>query len=250
MTPISETGHHKNVANFEELHTICTGYGAAYNPSNPNISITSLTQTLTSAKASLSKHKSAKADFDKMSNQREIIFNPFKKLSTRIINALESTDVPALTIGDLRTINRKIQGKRADNSMPETPTVDANNSSPETPEIKKISVAQLSFSSNIDNFSKIISNLDIETKYTPNETDLKIVNLKTKLSEMEDVNSKTISLANKYSSAIIERNKTLYAPETGLIDISKKVKKYVKSVFGASDPNFKMISKISFKTVK
>jgi len=51
MATFSEVGHAKNVANFEDLITTCTGYGATYNPVNTAIKIPALTaQYETSAK--------------------------------------------------------------------------------------------------------------------------------------------------------------------------------------------------------
>jgi hypothetical protein len=45
MTSKSETGHAKNVANFESLISFCIGYNADYNPSNAALKISAL-QTL------------------------------------------------------------------------------------------------------------------------------------------------------------------------------------------------------------
>jgi len=39
MTSTTETGHAKNVANFESLISICTGYGTAYNASKENLKL-------------------------------------------------------------------------------------------------------------------------------------------------------------------------------------------------------------------
>ena len=39
MASNSETGHAKNVANFEDLISFCTGYGATYNPSKAAIQL-------------------------------------------------------------------------------------------------------------------------------------------------------------------------------------------------------------------
>jgi hypothetical protein len=39
----------------------------------------------------------------------------------------------------------------------------------------------------------------------------------------------------------------LYDESTGLCDTAQTVKAYVKSVFGASSPEFKMLDKIRFK---
>jgi hypothetical protein len=41
MTSTTETGHAKNVANFDDLVSFVTGYRAVYNPSKASIWITS-----------------------------------------------------------------------------------------------------------------------------------------------------------------------------------------------------------------
>src|SRR3990172_11156005 len=114
MSSTSETGHGKNVANFEDLISFCTGYGTAYNPSKVNIKLPALNTLFTNAKTVLETVKSTKTIFDNGTNIREIGFEPFKKLCTRIVNALEATDASKQTVNDAKTINRKIQGKRAD----------------------------------------------------------------------------------------------------------------------------------------
>jgi hypothetical protein len=52
MSSNSETGHAKNVANFEDLIAYCTGYGTIYNPSRASSKITALNTLLTNAQAS------------------------------------------------------------------------------------------------------------------------------------------------------------------------------------------------------
>ena len=42
MASTSETGHAKNVANFQDLTSFCTGYGATYNPTNPRLTLAEL----------------------------------------------------------------------------------------------------------------------------------------------------------------------------------------------------------------
>ena len=43
MASTTETGHAKNVANFEDLISFVTGYGATYNPTKVPIKLASLT---------------------------------------------------------------------------------------------------------------------------------------------------------------------------------------------------------------
>ena len=54
MALTSETGHAKNLANFEDLISFCAGYGTTYNPSKASIKVPALLNTtFTNAKATL-----------------------------------------------------------------------------------------------------------------------------------------------------------------------------------------------------
>jgi len=48
MASTSETGHAKNVSNFDDLISFVTGYGTAYNPSKASIKLTALQSLSTS----------------------------------------------------------------------------------------------------------------------------------------------------------------------------------------------------------
>lgn len=254
MANSNETGHAKNVANFENLISFCTGYGADYNPSKDNLKLPALNTLFASAQTALQSVKTTKTNFDNATNLREIGFEPFKKLCTRIVNALEATDASTQTVDDAKTINRKIQGKRAGNlplssgagSVPigasggEMPIVEDNHNS----------VSQQSFDNMIDHFTKLIQLLSSEPMYNPNETDLKVVALNTLLTNLKTYNTASITAITDYSNARIARDTTLYETDTGLVDVAGEVKKYVKSVFGATSPQFKQISGLLFRTLK
>jgi hypothetical protein len=64
MASITETGHAKNVATFEDLISFCTGYGATYNPSKAALKLPALTTQNTGAIAALQAVKVAKTAFD------------------------------------------------------------------------------------------------------------------------------------------------------------------------------------------
>lgn len=245
MASTSETGHSKNVANLEDLISFCTGYGATYNPSKNSIKIPQLTILWTNANTAIQTVKTTKTAFDNSTNVREITFANLKKLSTRIVNAIEATDATKQTVDDAKTINRKIQGRRTVNKIPPVPTTDTSIATP-PPTSKSISVSQQSFDSLIDGFAKLIQVVTTDPLYTPNETDVKVVTLNTLLTGMKTSNSGVINATTAYSNARITRDTTLYATDTGLKDIAAEVKKYVKSVFGATSPQYKQISKLKF----
>lgn len=82
MASTSETGHAKNVANFEELLSYCTGYGTAYNPTKPGITLTALNAKRTEAVNGLAVLNSALPALANAVNAREIMFEPLKKRVT------------------------------------------------------------------------------------------------------------------------------------------------------------------------
>ena len=241
MASTSETGHSKNVSNFETMISYCTGYGVTYNPSNSDILLSELTTLHTDSKASVKLVKTTETPFNDVEGQRKLIFKPLKPLSTKVLGAIRSSGAPSTVIADAETINRKIQGKRADNSVIETPTEEAPKD--------KISVSQQSYDMQIDHLEKLIELVDVEPKYNPNEIPLQIATLTNYKTQLETINTAVKNSYTPYSNAMIARDKKLYDPATGLVARAQLVKNYVKSIFGASSPEYKQINKLRFKTI-
>ena len=241
MASTSETGHTKNVDNFETMISFCTGYGATYNPSNSNLTVPNLTTLFDDSKAAVKLVKTTESSFNDIEGHRKLLFKPLKTLATKVLGALRSSGAPATVIADAETINRKIQGKRADNTIV-TPQ-------PGETAKTKISVSQQSFDMLIDHFEKLIELVSIESSYNPNEEPLKVSKLIEYKKDLEIVNTKVKNAYSPYSNAMIARDKKLYNPETGLVTIAQLVKNYVKSVYNASGPEYKQINKLRFKTI-
>ena len=122
MASTSETGHAKNVANFEDMISFCNGYGGTYNPSKIAIQIPSLNTLRDNAITVVEDVNTANTAFINATNARQIAFNPVKPLATRIVNALEATDATDALVKDAKTFNRKVQGSRKGNGpKPVTP---------------------------------------------------------------------------------------------------------------------------------
>ena len=239
MPSTSETGHAKNVANFEDFISFVTAYGTPYNPSKASIKLTNLNAIFTQAKADITNVMNKTVVFNNTSNVRVTLFEPIQKLSTRLVQALASTDATIELIKDAKAVNRKLQGKRA--KATETPT-DPNAPAPNT-----ISASQQSYDQIIEHFSKLIEILKSEPTYTPNEADLKIVALTAQLAALKTANTNVKNAYTAISNARIARDKTLYKEKTGMYDVTLDVKNYVKSLYGISSPEFKQLSKIKFK---
>ena len=242
MPSTSETGHAKNVANFQDLIAFVTGYGAVYNPSKNALKLPQLIALHTSAQANLADVVTKNTTYNNTVNERLNAFSNLKSLSTRLVNALETTDATPETIADAKGFNRKLQGKRA--SSPTEPT-DPNAPAPNT-----ISASQQSYDQQIQHLAGLISVLNLEPSYSPNENDLKIATLTTKQADLSAKNNAVATSYTGVSNSRINRNKTLYDVNTGLVDIATEVKKYIKSLFGATSPEFAQVKGIEFKKAK
>ena len=246
MASTSETGHAKNVANFETLISFVSAYGTTYNPSRESIKLPALQAILADAKNSLNAIDALHPNYSNAVAANEAAFKPFSKLITRVNNALKATDTTTQVDESAQTIVRKLQGKRA------TPKLSAEESAAlaaEGKEVTQISTAQMSYDSRIENLNKLIMLLTSVPEYNPNEEDLKISTLTALHSDLTAKNAAVLAATVPLSNARIARNEILYKEKTGLVDTAFDVKVYIKSVFGASSPQYKQVSKLAFKTV-
>jgi hypothetical protein len=242
MASTSETGHAKNVANFQDLIEFITGYGATYNPSKNALKLPQLIALKASADVTLADVITKNTNYNNKVNERITAFSGLKSLSTRLVNALQTTDATTETIGNAKTFNRKMQGKKASSSQ--TPT------DPNTPAPTTISTSQQSYDQLIQHLAGLTSVLEAETSYTPNETDLQVATLQTKIADLTAKNTAVATAYASISNSRIARNETLYSSSTGLVETANEVKKYIKSVFGASSPQFAQVKGIQFKIIK
>ncbi|OFY26396.1 MAG: hypothetical protein A2275_05260 [Bacteroidetes bacterium RIFOXYA12_FULL_35_11] len=257
MSTNHESGHAINIANMELLASICVEHGESFNPSKSILKLDSVNPLIATAKTTLEDLKEKFTNYTKAVDAREELFEPLSKFVTRLMNSLASSDAPEKTTEDAKTISRKIEGQRAtkksknalDAFIESTHKVSAdieNTTNPAEVAHKEISASQMSFDNRVDNFEKLVSLLASETGFAPNEADLKVTALNVKLSDLKAKNSAVVSCFAKLSKSRIERNKILYDEKKGLYEVAMEIKAYIKSVFGATSPEYKQVSKIKF----
>ena len=247
MASTSETGHAKNVANFDDLISFATGYGTAFNPSKPTLKLTALQTLSTSAKNAINAVNAALPAYSNAVAARESAFEPLNKLITRVNNALKATDTTEQVDESAKTLVRKIQGTRATAKKSDEEIAAAKAEGKET---KEISSSQMSYDSRLDNFDKLIKLLTSVTLYAPNEADLKVTALTTLYNDLKAKNTAVVTATTPLSNARISRNDILYKANTGLVDIALDTKTYIKSLYGATSPQYKQVSKLEFKAIK
>jgi hypothetical protein len=247
MASTTETGHAKNVANLDELISSVLGYGAAFNPSKGSIKVEALQSLSGNAKNAITGVNAAFPAYSNAVAARDAAFAPLNKLVTRALNALKATDATSQVEQNAKTMARKIQGTRANAKKTEAEKKAEAEAGKETVEI---SSSQMSYDSRLDNFDKFIKLLAGVSLYTPNEEDLKVTTLTALYNDLKSKNIAVVNATTPLSNARISRNDVLYKENTGLVDIATDTKTYIKSLYGATSPQFKQVSKLEFKSVR
>lgn len=239
---MNEAGHAKNVANFASYISIATTFGTVYKPPVSQIEIAAMQSRLTDFETARNA-VIPKASAETLAlNARQEVFERLGPLVTRIVSAAAVSVNDQLFSNDLRTIARKLQGRRAKAKVkddPSTPDIDESKQS--------ISASQMSFDNRIDHFEELINLLQSSGLYNPNEADLQISALETMLNDMKAKNTTAVNAVNEARAARIARDEVLYNDTDGIIALANLVKKYVKSLFGAQSPQYKQLTALKFR---
>lgn len=234
MASNTETGHAKNVANLKALNEINVGFGGNYNPSNPLLVMVNMQNQHNTCDTLQEAVNTQTSLFLPIRNARQNEFKTVKPLVRRIMSATKSCGAKQNFIDNVATVGHKILGERAEKASP-TDKDPAGTSS-----------SQQSFDNTVNNFDKLVKLLASEPKYNPNENDLKVSTLTAKHTAIDNANNAVKGAVSAYNNAIIARNKALYTNDTGLVDVGQASKDYVRSVFGFSSPEFKLVVKFKF----
>ena len=240
MPSTSEVGHAKNVANLQKLTEQVTVY-TLYNPPVDNLKVANLQTLYTTASTKLSEVEDKRNANKNAITLRQSTFENLKSTCTKIVNHLDILGLPQGTIDQAKSLNRTIQGGQKKTST----TSEAGKEEPKTASTSRQSYTQMA-----ENFGILLQILSTITEYNPNEDDLKLANLntykKSLMSSTQSVDQTEAELNNK----LIERDQLLYADGTGLYSIAQNVKKYVKSLYGATSPEYANVSGIEFTSRK
>ena len=236
MASTSETGHAKNVANLQKLTEQVTVY-TLYNPPVDNLKVANLTALYIASSTKLNEVEDKRNANKNAITVRQSAFENLKSTCTKIINHLEILGLPQGTIDQAKSLNRTIQGGQKKTATPPEEGKE---------ETKTVSTSRQSYTQQADNFGILLQLLGTITEYNPNEDDLKLTNLETYknllVSSTQSVDQTEAELNNK----LIERDQILYADGTGLYSIAQNVKKYVKSLYGATSPEYTNVSSIEY----
>ncbi|WP_281297353.1 hypothetical protein [Flavobacterium limnophilum] len=240
MPSTSEVGHAKNVANLQKLTEQITVY-TLYNPPVNNLAIPNLQTLYTTANAKLTEVQDKRNANKNAITLRQTTFENLKSTCTKIINLLDILGLPQGTLDQAKSLNRAIQGGQKKTA----PTPEEGEETPKT-----ASTSRQSYTQQADNFGILLQLLATIPTYTPNEDDLKLTNLTTYQASLISTTQAVDQTEAQLNAILIERDQILYADQTGLYTIAQNVKKYVKSLYGATSPEYTNVSNIQFTSRK
>lgn len=245
-----ETGHVKNAANLLKYNQFLATLGTAYNPSNTAITLSALTTAQTSATAKINAVATALTNWNNAQNDRKSEFDTLASFSTQLLGALKAVGAAKQTTDDFAFLVGKMRGDdgtkltKADAGKIATSN---NNSNPEETTASK-STSQQSFDQKIEHFNKMILLLQSEASYAPNEVQFQVTTLNAKLVTLNTINDNANNAKSLLTSSRIDRNLFFYDTNNGILELVKKSKDYIKSIFGASSQQYK--TALTFKLVR
>jgi hypothetical protein len=235
----SEKGHKKNVANFNSLSQILQEMGELYNPSNQNIQLVILEPIKKELATTMKNLNKKKAVYTNAVANRENTIAPLSKKTTRILNSFKSLTVSLTDKENMASMVKKIRGDKKPLKI-----------NPDNAETKTISTSQQSYDSRIANFDTLIELVSSHTVYKPNEEELKIENLQSYHQALSDLNDLVNTAGNTIITIRKQRDDKLYKGEKNVINLSKDIKSYLKSLGEAGQPYYKAAVRLKFSEMQ
>ena len=237
-----ETGHAKNVANFETVTIILLGLGAVYNPSQALILLPALQTKLTAAKTVMAAIDTAGADKAIAIDEREGEFEDIEKYAVNIKRTAEVEVNDEAFTKDLASIVRKFRGGRAGEKPVDDPNTPNVNESLDT-----ISVSQRSYDSLIAHLADLIALLKTKSSYNPNDVEMQIPSIEAKLAALQSKNNAAKTANAAYGNAMDNRDEILYNPDTGVLKLVKLIKTQLARKPGRDSTAYQQINALEFR---
>lgn len=242
----NETGHVKNLTGFEGMIAFVKTYDR-YQPTNPLVLPEALGAKHSLCEVALEDFKQSAANLGEATRQRTLVYKATRDLGTRIVGALDGSNVSEKAIQDAIGLNRKLQGRRAKpkekppTPEPGQPAAEADNT---------ISVSQRSFDRQADNLGKLRDLLAVLDGYMPADPALTVDALTRTISELKSRNRDVLNAESALASRRAKLELEFYDPETGMLALARKVKGAVRSIYKTPSVEYRQLTAITFKNLR
>lgn len=237
----SERTHAKNGENIHIVKTTATELGTVYNPNNPLILLTAVTQFETNFETLTQAVNAAVFnEQDKVGKQ----IAAFKMVSGRvgkIIKAAKGQGLSVEFLENLRSTANRLNGIRVDKSTPDT--------SPDAPPLNDkgtSSVSRRSYAGILESLGLLDEQLKGNSMYDPNEPEYKAEAISAWIESLRVIHDEALDAKIATRTARNARNATIYNQTTGLLVRMNAIKAYLETILDKNDPRLKQIKKLRF----
>lgn len=244
MTIDLAASHGSNVTSLQSLNSAIVGYGSLYNPTNAGIKLPALLTIYTLGLNAVNAVDAAQPASTNAKASRDLAFGNLSKLATRVNNAFISVEPGKSPRSHVRSLVNVVQTGRVNSKKSEPEVIEP---ATETKDDKDNASHKLKFENRLSSLNKLIQYLASFPAYKPNETELSVEGLTALYNDLSAKNQLAINTEIPLTNARIARNSILYNPVTGLVQMGNDSKSYIKSVFGATSPQYRQISKLKFR---
>ena len=237
-----ETGHAKNVANFENATIIVAGLGAGYSPNQPLIQLAALQTKLTAGKAALDQVNMAEADKKIKTDEVQA---EFEGLDKYVVNIKRTAEVelndPDFTANLQSIVNRFTSSSRKTGvpDDPLTPDIDESRT--------KLSTAQRSRDNQVAHLADMLALLQTRADYNPDDMQYKIETIEAKIASLTAKNNAAKTAEAVFGNELDARDAVLYDEETGIPKLIKLIKTQLALKPGKESAAYQQINALEFR---
>ncbi|WP_118975981.1 hypothetical protein [Taibaiella koreensis] len=242
MAKQSESTNAKNLTHFAALIDVLLTFGATYRPVNPLLALPAMEVQLLKAQEAQELCNQRKSAYSLAVDKQQLNFTDLSRLATHIGNAFKAAGTTAQDQATLESVLRRLKGVRA--TKPKAPV--APEAGMPVNAKSTISTAQMSYANRIDNFALLIETLRSGGLYQPNEQHLSVAGLEIRLNDMRQSHREVSVALAGLQEARDKRDALLYTPGTGVADVARAAKTYIKSVYGATSAQYKHVTGLHF----
>lgn len=241
---MADSGHVSNLVSLKKARDIATGWGASYQPANPDLDLAAMVAQCTAAEALLNDVQAKKTPYRNATAAADDGFDPLSRLTTRIQKAAKASGSPASFLDDLDTPARKIKGMRAKKKKADDPSTPVDESK------ESVSASQMSRQQRIENLDEMITLLQSQTLYNPNETELKTATLKTLSADLQALVDNISTTFVAFSNSLAARDDGFYTDTASVINTGRMFKAYVESAFARNSTEWNQVKGLKFTDYK
>lgn len=252
MSSNEKTGHAKNVANLLYLDEVLETYAAKYNPGNKAISRAAIKLLVSAALNNLNEVSLKLSNWKAATNLREIEFNKLIDFSERLLSQIQSHGVSPQTQADIAALLKRMKGKltKADAGRVTNNATNGQTADTALPvAVKTHSTAKQSYDGRLELFGEIVTMVKGLTNFSPNEAEYDLPGLEARLSLLQNLNASVNTARAELKAARTYRNTAFYGENESLLNTTKLVKAYVRSLFGPKSQQYKTLKAIRFVQV-